>query len=177
MTSLNQRQSIVLILAITLTLLVSLDYIGAWSGPSQAAPNGNSDTPVHTGADYQAKLGDLGVVKVRAGEYCDASDTNCFTAPIGVGQDWTNVVASRTFDTTYQNTTGRPIMVAVDISGVDPAYGIDVRPTGSGTWITLVSLSANGLAEGGTVIVPDAYDYRVTKLSATATIEGWAELR
>ncbi len=177
MISIHQRQSIVLILAIVLALLVSLDYIGAWSGPTQAAPNGNSDTPVHTGADYQAKLGDLGVVKVRAGEYCDASDTNCFTAPIGVGQDWTDVAASRAFDTTYQNTTGRPIMVAVDIAGVDPEYGIDVRPTGSGTWITLISQSASGTAEGGAVIVPDAYDYRVSKLSGSATLEGWAELR
>ena len=41
--------------------------------------------------------------------------------PIGVGQTWQNVTASRSINTTYTNTTGRPIMVSVR-SSVDDGY-------------------------------------------------------
>jgi len=36
--------------------------------------------------------------------------------PLGVGQTWTDVTASRASNTTYTNSTGRPIFISVQIS-------------------------------------------------------------
>lgn len=66
-------------LAIILLGLVGYNFIGAqvWTSPTSTAPTNNTEAPINIGADYQAKLGDLGAVRMRAGEYCDATGTIC----------------------------------------------------------------------------------------------------
>ena len=64
---------------ITLGLL-TYNFMSAqssWSGPTATAPDNNTDAPVNVGGDYQIKAGNLGVVSMRAGEYCDALGLNC----------------------------------------------------------------------------------------------------
>ena len=39
------------------------------------------------------------------------------TASLGVGQTWQNVAASRAVSTLYTNTTGKPIQIAVMVTG------------------------------------------------------------
>ncbi len=66
---------------IALCALVSYNYISAqWQAPTATAPNNNTAAPIHTGTLYQAKLGDLGAIRMRAGLYCDAAGLNCYTA-------------------------------------------------------------------------------------------------
>lgn len=69
--------------------------------------------------------------------------------PIGVGQTWQNVIGSRAKRTTYQNTTGRPIVVAVSF----------VSPFSSVLQLWTHSASANILVDGVMVIQADGGDY------------------
>lgn len=73
----------VLFLAVILVGLISYNFMSAqWSGPTATAPNNNTDAPINISANYQAKLGDLGAVRMRAGQYCNADGTVC-TSSIG----------------------------------------------------------------------------------------------
>ena len=68
---------------------------------------------------------------------------------IGVGQTWQNVAGSRAKRTTYQNTTGRPIVVAVSF----------VNPFASTLQLWTHSASADILSAGVMVIQGDGGDY------------------
>jgi hypothetical protein len=114
--------------------------------------------------------------QVRATEYCNRSGGNCFApgAVIGVNQQWTNVTGSRNVGTRYRNTTGAPIMVAINPDGQNNLYNLAVSNNGT-NWITIVSKdNGDGGSEGATFIVPDNVYYRMT---GDATIGSWAELR
>ena len=69
--------------------------------------------------------------------------------PVGVGQTWQNVIGSRAKRTTYQNTTGRPIVVAVSF----------VSPFSSVLQLWTHSASANILVDGVMIIQGDGGDY------------------
>lgn len=94
---------------------------------------------------------------------------------IGWGQTWQDVKASRTFGTSYQNTTGKPIQVA--ITGVNSDRNIQVSSDNS-TWISVGSLFGGNVDPGGmSFIVPDNYYYRVDTTGSAGTIIYWVELR
>lgn len=92
---------------------------------------------------------------------------------IGVGQTWTDFSSSgRSANVSYQNTTGRPIQVA--ISGA--IFGTEGRiqvSTNNSTWINVGNIGQSGaFRAGGAPIVPNLYYYR-----ATNGFDDWAELR
>jgi hypothetical protein len=69
--------------------LLSYNFMSAqWQAPTAAAPNDNTEAPINVSTNYQAKLGDLGAVRMRAGEYCNAAGTVCFN-PTTVNQQRT----------------------------------------------------------------------------------------
>ena len=84
---------------------------------------------------------------------------------IGVGQTWQDVSGSRAHSTSYQNTTGKPIMVAID---GNTNAALQVSTNGS-TWVTVGEVSS-----ATPIIIPDDHYYRVNGSSVFAT---WAELR
>ena len=88
----------------------------------------------------------------------------------GVGQTWQDVSASRAGSTSYQNTTGQPIMVSVtDNNGTNPAFQVS---TDDATWVTVGVVGSNS-EHSFAFIVPDTHYYRVNGvISATY----WAEL-
>lgn len=95
---------------------------------------------------------------------------------LGVGQTWQDVSGSRTFSTSYQNTTGKPIMVS--ITGVSAA-GQDIQvSTDNATWVKVGqegrTVSATNYPWGTQFIVPNGHYYRV---NGTTTILSWSELR
>jgi len=68
-------------IAIVLSAFMSYNFISAqWQAPAGVAPNNNTVAPVNISSTYQAKLGDLGAIRMRAGLYCDAAGLNCYTA-------------------------------------------------------------------------------------------------
>jgi len=92
---------------------------------------------------------------------------------IGVGQTWQDVSASRSGGgTSYQNTTGKPIMVSVSTlyNGAD---AVEVSSDNS-TWISIAQTTGDrNHPDTQQFIVPDDYYYRAN----ATTIYIWAELR
>jgi hypothetical protein len=91
---------------------------------------------------------------------------------IGVGQTWQDLSGSRAFGTSYQNTTGRPIMVSL-IGNDNTAF--DVSTDGS-TWLTLgvTDTDQDSGSQPGGFIIPNLTYYRQT---GSGTPSLWAELR
>lgn len=97
---------------------------------------------------------------------------------LGVGQTWTNVTSSRVTGTTYTNSTGRPIFVAVtwnDVGGITTA-GFDFLIDG-----VIVATARSG-SGGGIIqrpfigiVVPSGSTYSTN--NQTGGINKWFELR
>ena len=96
---------------------------------------------------------------------------------LGVDQTWQDMTSSRAFNTTYQNTTGRPIFI-----------GLSATVAGGGTMSLLVSpnsdMSSSVTADrtsdindptGVSAIIPNNIYYKASVASASGLY--WAELR
>ena len=90
---------------------------------------------------------------------------------VGLGQSWVDVSGTRSGNTSYQNTTGRPIMLAIRAS--NSGY-VQVSTNGS-AWVTVATCSGANPGESF-VIVPPGHYYRMTA-SAIGGGGFWAELR
>lgn len=95
---------------------------------------------------------------------------------IGVGQTWQNVLASRALNTTYTNTTGRPIMVHVSLTD-QGAYLTEITVGGVliGSWDQPSSIKYTQ-----TFLVPPGGTYMVSGNGGSAggnTLTLWTELR
>lgn len=86
--------------------------------------------------------------------------------PIGVGQTWQNVTASRVAATAYTNSTGKPIYVVVTESSTS-TYVFQVDG------VTVNSFTASGYGTCVGAIVPNGSTYKLTGGSITI----WSELR
>lgn len=97
---------------------------------------------------------------------------NLNSSVLGMGQTWQNLTGSRALATTYTNSTGRAIMVAVSISRVANhlfAFRIDgnvVYQWDDGTTASPACV---------TIVVPAGSTYQCT--SSSGSITHWAELR
>ena len=90
---------------------------------------------------------------------------------VGVGQTWQDVKASRSTDTSYQNTTGLPITVAVQIKSENGGY-LEVSADDL-SWVTVMRSSSASFTEG-VVLVPPGHYYRVR---GSVSFNYWSELR
>lgn len=96
---------------------------------------------------------------------------------VGSGQTWQDVAATRAVGTSYQNTTGRPIMVALTATNTSVSSNIQVSANNS-SWVTVGR--SIGISSGGqcAFVVPNGWFYRVQLPGGgTTTIGSWAELR
>jgi len=83
-----------LVLSIIFVGLLAYNFMTAdWTPPPANPPANNVDAPINVGATYQAKTGDLGAVKMRAGAYCDASGANCLSNLSGGGGNQTELLS------------------------------------------------------------------------------------
>ena len=87
---------------------------------------------------------------------------------IGWGQTWTQV--SRSGGTSYQNTTGRPIMVTIRCTS-SSNFRIEVS-TDNVTWVATTGHSQVSVT-GVTFIVPNGHYYRTQGMGSVAN---WSEL-
>lgn len=112
------------------------------------------------------------------------------SSSVGVGQVWQDVLGSRAKRTTYQNTTGRPITVA--ISFVNPFASVGQLWVGSSSATILSSGVMVMQADGGdyytasayvnhptnvTAVIPNNYYYQLYDPDNNVTIQYWTELR
>jgi hypothetical protein len=100
-----------------------------------------------------------------------ALSTNSTNA-IGYNQTWQNVLGSRGNGTTYTNSTGKPIMVAVAASPTSNNQSISV--TVGGVSLGGMTLTAGYSSGAFQFIVPTATTYVV---STSGSLNTWAELR
>lgn len=93
---------------------------------------------------------------------------------LGEGQTWKNVKSSRSFGTSYRNTTGRTITVIVSVSGANNQRRAEVSSTGT-NWVIAAYLDgSSGIEDSATIIVPDGWFYRVT--GGAGSMSTWVEL-
>jgi hypothetical protein len=93
---------------------------------------------------------------------------------VGVGQTWQDMSSSRVINTSYRNTTGRPILVSVGITSSVTTY-LQVS-TDNISWLTVGNLGGFGNigdTKSACVVIPDDDYYKAT----AGTINMWAELR
>lgn len=93
---------------------------------------------------------------------------------LGYGQTWQNLTGSRALSTTYYNTTGRPIKVAVRSTTVNAGVSVTFLINGGAVQYHVVG---GAETKGFTVseIVPPGASYSVAMTSAA--IQTWFELR
>ena len=119
-----------------------------------------------------------------AGNILTSDGTNWTSASpngIGVNQTWTNVTGSRTFNATYTNSTGKPILIATTGSsgsgnGSFTQYGI----VNGVNIIKTIPYSANsGYQSSLTFIVQNGATYGVNNSggNSTTVLDTWFELR
>ena len=99
--------------------------------------------------------------------------SNSLNAGLGVNQTWQNV--TRVIGTTYTNSTGKPITVAI-------SYTNSAANTVQGLVIAGATVYASGcpvanFGSGFTLVVPNGATYVTTTNAGTMTLVTWAELR
>lgn len=102
--------------------------------------------------------------------------------PVGAGQTWQNVTASRLVNTTYTNTTGRPIKVQISsYSSVGnnlailTVNGIAVSKFKDNDYYTATLVTPHTVTS--MAIVPAGGTYVLSNYTSGTTIDTWAELR
>lgn len=124
-------------------------------------------------------------INLVAGEICEFTSNNTewyvsggtlAVRPIGSHQTWQNVTASRAVNTTYTNTSGRPIMVVAGVTSNSAQSTATVVIDG----VTLGGSSAYvaGAPQSSiSVIIPAGSTYLVSVSVGTPTLQTWSELR
>lgn len=145
---------------------VLLQNIGA------AARGSNSDITSLTGLTTALSIAQGGT----GGKTPTDAKTALGIGDIGVGQSWKNVTASRELNTTYTNTTGRPIQLSAQAGPVSGANtGLSVTMGGAVVYTGYAGV-ANTYVGCATVIVPPGSSYRITVINGSGVLTNWSEL-
>lgn len=102
----------------------------------------------------------------------DYEATKNIPIPVGVGQSWQDVLASRASGVTYTNTTGKTIAVSVTQGA---ATSTTMVVSVNGVTVANPTTSSNAARPHVTFLVPTGQTYSVTVTGGTLLV--WAELR
>lgn len=150
----------------------------ATEADTKYAHRANNLSDLASAATARGNLG-LGALAVLSGVGTDQINNSAVTqaklaaavVPLGVGQTWQNVTSSRSGNTTYTNTTGRPIALSIWIDGGNSGGNIDITVNGvvvqRQRYFSNVTESKSFFA-----IVPTGGTYRVSQGASY-----WGELR
>lgn len=94
-------------------------------------------------------------------------------ASLGAGQTWLHVTAQRAWNTTYTNTTGRPIAVFIRAGSPSGRAIITLNIAGS-PFVSPLSAGDNNLSTSIFAIIPPGAAYQAT---SDSNLIHWAELR
>jgi hypothetical protein len=130
-----------------------------------------------SGANLTTAAGDTCMLRATAANTVEVlAYTRAMVQAIGDGQAWQVLTGSRSLNTVYTNTTGRPIVVSalMTINAANRVatglIGGVVVAWGSGT-------GGTGYLSSVSFIVPDGLSYSVSSDSGTPTFINWSELR
>ena len=126
-----------------------------------------------TGSSTQFPMSQKAVTDALATK---ANVSNPGSMGIGVGQTWQDLKGSRSSGTTYTNTTGRSIMVAVGARGRDAR--VEIYVNGIQVAHDIDTYDGNGPTSSASAIVPSGATYRVISANKYGTnVLFWSELR
>jgi len=114
-------------------------------------------------------------VDIGAGNLTFPDNTTQNSSPIGVGQTWQNVLASRALATTYTNNTGKPIMVNIVTTSTGSSGGIQLTISGVVLYGSNPATSTAGFPMNITALIPVGATYSVANTAQTLT--AWNEVR
>jgi hypothetical protein len=154
------------------TVVAGRCYFVRFTGVLQLTNSASINT--QRGANITTAAGDTCIIRATA---ADTVEILCgdFKADrgIGSGQTWQDVAASRAISTTYTNTTGRPIQVALGI--------FNTAEANLNFFINAVRIVTTFIAAGQTsamtIIIPAGSTYSITVSTGSPTINTWQELR
>lgn len=94
---------------------------------------------------------------------------------VGDNQSWTDVTSSRSSNTVYTNSTGRPIMVSVGLEIAIGGATVNWFYVGS-VIVAMIQNTSAELATTTSFIVPNGATYKHQYQSVAPTIRNWSEL-
>ena len=100
-----------------------------------------------------------------------AGDDSRFGLTIGVGQTWRDVASSRALNTTYTNSTGKPIFVSVTCANQQMGTSIKLRV---GSVVSSLTYKGSNTDVPLSGIIPNGATYSV--VATDGIITNWAEL-
>jgi hypothetical protein len=135
-----------------------------------AAPNSNTDRTL--------TLPDAAGEVLTTGSAGAITETNLATAvvPLGAGQTWQTVTASRAVGVTYTNTTGRPIAVSVYFASADQGRQAELYVSGVAVFGSQASSTHDRITVSGVVPAEATYGVDMT-FGTTQVLVYWRELR
>lgn len=71
------------VIVIGIALGLGLQFVRAWTEPTEAPPNGNVGAPINTGSNTQTKAGALSVGGLSSPSLSDSNDGNYYIDPNG----------------------------------------------------------------------------------------------
>jgi len=143
------------------TKIATTAFVASKAPLASPAFTGTPTAPTPAAGDNSTKIATTAFVKAKS-----EADS------IGVGQTWQNVTGSRSANVTYTNTTGKPIMVHLFLSGGEWADA-----TGASFYVNGVDIG--GIYSGAgwntiDVMIPASNTYGI---SSGETFAKWFELR
>lgn len=155
-----------------------------WTGADLEIVNGGTGASSASAARNNLGLGTAAVVDILDEDNMSSNSATAVPSQqsvkayvdnsasgVGINQTWQDVTSSRSSNTSYQNTTGLPIMVNVVMSTGNTKY-VYVS-SDNVTFIEVGRGAASQTQEAFSFIVPDDHYYK----TSSATIVNWAELR
>ena len=145
------------------------------SNAATVAANGSETIYRGTGTvtSFTIQPGDCVVFERQsATQWLITSDASNF-GPLGAGQTWQNLTGSRALNTSYTNTTGKPMAVSVYWSAGAPAQ---LNFVAGGVTGDVAGNGSTGFCTSR-VIVPPGATYQLQVASGSATIGAWYELK
>jgi hypothetical protein len=115
---------------------------------------------------------DLGTPSALVGTNITGT-ANSLNAGIGVNQTWQS--PARAVGTTYTNSSGKPITVAITVTCTDASTVQGLIINGATVYAGSVNVATG--ATGFSLIVPDGATYVTTTNAGTLALVSWAELR
>lgn len=139
----------------------------------------NANIVTQSGANIVTAAGDTCILRATAPNVVEVlAYTRGIPQALGDGQAWQSITASRALNTTYTNSTGRTIFVAVAVTG-SSVNTANIQVLVNSVIVLDSNIGVNSTADVGDYFfpVPPGQTYRVDLLAGSAVLRTWSELR
>lgn len=139
----------------------------------------NANIVTQSGANIVTAAGDTCILRATAANVVEVlAYTRGIPQALGDGQAWQSITGSRALNTTYTNSTGRTIFVAVAVTG-STVNTANIQVLVNSVIVIDSNIGVNSTADVGDYFfpVPAGHTYRVDLLAGSGALRTWGELR